>query len=727
MAAVRRLPLGAWLTLLSLGLVLLVVAGLLPAALALFEKLAEENARSRVRLAALGAVDGVERQAQGALTAARLLAERPTLLRLLAAGETAELTAFLERFRATGGLDGCAVLRGGEPVAAAPAALPWAAIGGAGGDPAASVGGAGPAAGEPAGGRYLAPLGEDPAPLFVASAPLAGGAAGIAVVVRRLDAALAARLSQQVGLGVRIVVGPDADAASTSGSAGPGASAGAGGTAAREPGGARPTDLADPDSAGDHRARSGRLAAAAAGAFRARLPLGAGRLQVEAALPAGEVAAALRPLRRTFALVTIAAAGLAVGAGVLAGRRLARPLGALGRAAQRIGAGDLASPVPAAAGAEAAALAGAMEEMRRRLLALTADLRGSEAEAQALLTGIVEGVFAVDGERRIRYLNPQAAALLGLEPQAARGRFCGDVLVPRSADGGRPCETDCPIVHARSRGSSRAVEHLEPQPGRRRTVVITSAPPAGDRQVQVLRDETEEEGARRVRDAVLGNVSHELKTPLAAQLASIELLLDGLDRLGPEGARPLVQSLERSTLRLTRLIDNLLESVRIETGRASWSRVPVDLAAVAAEAAAATRPLLEQRDQRLEVDLPALPPVAGDPSQLTQVLVNLLANANKYAPAGSTIRIGGRADPGWPALWVEDQGPGVPPAASESVFDRFHRAGAGTGQDGMGLGLWIVKSIIARYGGRVAVAPGAGGGARFTVTLPAAVPAEEPA
>jgi signal transduction histidine kinase len=440
---------------------------------------------------------------------------------------------------------------------------------------------------------------------------------------------------------------------------------------------------------------------------------------VDVALPAGEVAAALRPLRRTFVLVTLAAAALAVAAGVVAGRRLARPLEALRSAAGRIGAGDLATPVPAAAGAEAGALAATMDDMRRRLLALTAELRRSEAEAQALLSGIVEGVFAVDADRRIRYLNPQAAALLGVEPAAALGRFCGDVLAPRGAEGERPCERDCPIVHARSRGSSRAVEHLEPPAGRR-TVVVTSAPPAGPGQVQVIRDETEEEGARRVRDAVFANVSHELKTPLAAQLASIELLLDGLDRLGAEGARPLVRSLERSTLRLTRLIDNLLESVRIDTGQASWSRVPVDLETVAAEAAASTLPLLEQRGQRLEVDLPpALPPVGGDPSQLTQVLVNLLANAHKFAPEGSTIRIGGRADTATVAIWVEDQGPGVPPAVSASIFDRFRRAGRPeAGQDGMGLGLWIVKSIVARHGGAVAVGAGAGGGARFTVTLP---------
>jgi hypothetical protein len=88
----------------------------------------------------------------------------------------------------------------------------------------------------------------------------------------------------------------------------------------------------------------------------------------------------------------------------------------------------------------------------------------------------------------------------------------------------------------------------------------------GDRQFQLLRDETEIEAARRLRDAVLANISHEFKTPLAAQLASLELLVDRLPDLGPDETRALIVSLQRGALRLTQLIDNLLESVRIEAG-----------------------------------------------------------------------------------------------------------------------------------------------------------------
>src|SRR6185436_16461147 len=164
-----------------------------------------------------------------------------------------------------------------------------------------------------------------------------------------------------------------------------------------------------------------------------------------------------------------------------------------------------------------------------------------------------------------------------------RGRFCGDVLRPESSDGGFPCDDRCPLVHARSRGTSRAVESLG-LPGGKRHVVLTTSALSGGSQVMVLRDETEEETGRRVRDVVLANLSHELKTPLAAQLASVELLRDGLAASPPESpaaqAAVLVGSLERSTLRLLGLVENLLASARLQTGDWAMRSEPVDLAEV---------------------------------------------------------------------------------------------------------------------------------------------------
>src|SRR6185295_12363116 len=208
----------------------------------------------------------------------------------------------------------------------------------------------------------------------------------------------------------------------------------------------------------------------------------------------------LARLVRTFLLLAFLVVSLSTLTGLLISLRMTRRIQALTASAARIGRGDLATPTPRAPGAELGTLAATMEEMRRRLLQLTSELRRRQAEGEAILTGIVEGVFSVDRDRRIRYLNPSAAAMLGVRPVEAIGRFCGDVLNPQGREGVRPCEESCPIVHARFRGGAAATEHLLRPDGTRRAVVITSAPPAEEQQVQLLRDETDVEAARRQRD-----------------------------------------------------------------------------------------------------------------------------------------------------------------------------------------------------------------------------------
>jgi signal transduction histidine kinase len=204
--------------------------------------------------------------------------------------------------------------------------------------------------------------------------------------------------------------------------------------------------------------------------------------------------------------------------------------------------------------------------------------------------------------------------------------------------------------------------------------------------------------------AVLATISHEFRTPLAAQLASIELLRDGIGEMSPAAQHELVSSLERSVQRLSWLIDNLLESVRIESGQLDIRRHPVMLDEVAAAAREVMEPLIIQRGQRLDVLMPdGLPVIAGDRQRLVQVLVNLLANASRFAPGGSTIRIGSAAQgEDGIAIWVDDEGPGPADPGDARLFEPFHRAGGeDTAESGLGLGLFIVNSIVERHGGRV--------------------------
>jgi signal transduction histidine kinase len=428
--------------------------------------------------------------------------------------------------------------------------------------------------------------------------------------------------------------------------------------------------------------------------------------------------ARLRLVRR-LAMFAVMIGGLAALASIVVARRIAAPLEGLTESADRIGGGDLTTPIGTAGWAEIGRLAASMEEMRRRLRRLTADLEAQQSDARAMVNGIVEGVYVVDGERRVVQMNPQAAAALSIDPAAAIGKFCGDVLNPEPTGNTRPCEENCPILHARFRGEARATERLILPDGRRRTVVVTSSMSGGDRQFQLLRDETEIEAARRLRDAVLANISHEFKTPLAAQLASLELLVDRLPDLGPDETRTLIVSLQRGALRLTQLIDNLLESVRIEAGRVTLRRQSVRLDEIVEEAVEMVRPLADQRAQTIDVRLPhPLPAVKGDGPRLVQVIVNLLANAGKFAPDGSTIRVGGDVAADHVTLFVEDEGPGWTEDVEPQLFEPFVRStGDEPESSGVGLGLYIAKSIVARHGGSIDAHSGSGR-TRVAVKLP---------
>ncbi len=694
----RRLSLGTVLTTVNVGLVAAAVLCLVAAAAGLLRRLTDEQAIARVSLASSTAARAIDRSRDELLASARLLSEGPTLARLLVERDAPGLQNLFARFRRASHLSGCAVLLEGDLFVRDGPALPWDAI-----------------TGSPRGAddRFVVRSGAAGPLVLGAWSPVPSVPKAAVVVALVLDDAFARSTAKQVGLPVTILDRQQAlqDV--------PQAALRARALDAEEPFAERLDD---------------------AGLYLAvepvRAPGGDVVGLVESGLPIAGMVPSQRRFLRSLVLIALVIGGLAALSSVLVGRRLVRPLEALTDASARIGLGDLSTPIPRVGGAEIGTLASTMEEMRGHLLHLTAELRRRQAEAEAVLTGIVEGVFSVDRERRVRYLNPQAAAILGLRPEEAIGRFCGDVLNPQGPEGVRPCEERCPIVHARFRGSARATEDLLLRSGERRSVVITSAPTEterdgdlsaagpieGARQFQVIRDETEVEATRRLRDAVLANITHEFRTPLSAQLASIELLRDRLSELKTDEARDLVLSLERGTLRLTQLIDNLLESVRIDAGHDSIRRQPVVLEEVLDEAVDLAAPLLALRDQKLNVDLPyPLPPVSGDAPRLVQVFVNLLANANKFAPAGSTIGVGGEVRDSEIVLWVEDEGPGLPKEAGDRLFERFMRSpGEEPRESGMGLGLFIVKSIVQRHGGRVETRDRASGaGTRMCVILPA--------
>ncbi len=691
--SVRRLASGpnslqGSLALTVAGLLLVAILMLAFSAFELLRKQAEQQAMVRTQFAGIAAREELRRVEEDTQTLARLLAARPTLVRLVRDGNQEQLELFLRRYCDTAGLNACAVTAGPSVVLASTRpGLDWAAL--------------------------LDVVSEQGEHFMFAPPEVARGLIGATaqvpnlvetrvVVLRFLDDRLAAKLTKAAGIEVRLVRL------------------------------SKWLDGVDPALKSVHSSALTTGAPAAervpsAGVFASSTPViastGEGVALIESRLPIAGVDATVDGFVRRLGWTALVIGMLAVLAAWLLARRIVGPLELLASAAERLGRGDFSGSIPESGGPETAALGRTLEGMRRNLVETNITLRQREAEAQAMLRGVVEGVFAVDAGRVIRYMNPQAVRMVGVAAGDALGRFCGDVLKPCvGKDGQRPCETACPILAARERDQAQATEFMDGPDGSKRTVIITSARMVDGLQVQVMRDETALESARRARDSILANISHEFRTPLAAQLASLELLEDNLQELPREQLRELVGTLKRGTLRLTRLIDNLLESVRIESGQLGIRSQPVSLHDVANEAGELVEGLLAQRGQSLEIALPDdLPDVVGDAPRLTQVFVNLLANANKFGPEGCPIRIAGERTDTEVRVWVEDEGPGVADPEQGSIFERFYRAADSEPEPrGLGLGLWIVKSIVERHGGRVAAERTSVGRTRFTITLPVA-------
>lgn len=341
----------------------------------------------------------------------------------------------------------------------------------------------------------------------------------------------------------------------------------------------------------------------------------------------------------------------------------------------------------------------------------------ANAWSDTLIQSIVEGIVTYDAAGRITFFSQGAERITGWPSDEALGRPLDGVLP--LARGGSFLE------YAPPGGGKRQLGVLT-RDGRLMTLAVTGArliPPTSSavQMALVLRDISEEQAIRHLRSYFLDNISHEFRTPLSALKASVELLLEEVDSLTSEEAAELLASIHRSVTGLQALIDNLLESARIEAGHFTIRRLPTNLADVLDEAADMVNPLLVRRRQRLTISQPeGLPLIHVDPTRLTQVIVNLLSNACKYGPIGEAIDLTAeRPEADLLRVSVADRGEGIPPAERGNLFRRFVRLAAHDGtQYGVGLGLSVVKAIVEEHGGQVGVDERPGGGSIFWFTIP---------
>lgn len=455
--------------------------------------------------------------------------------------------------------------------------------------------------------------------------------------------------------------------------------------------------------------------------YAARLQLAGSDVQAEVALPVNDIQSAQAELRNILLISILVVTGIGSALGVIIARRISQPLVNLSQAATRLSQGDLKTPVQVKTEVrEVVQVSQALEQARLDLLKTLTDLQREKAWVEHLLESIVEGIVTLDKNCRITFFSRGAERITGWMREEVLQRPCNEVF--------------------RIPGNETTFNQHIPLPGQKNEIVVEAA---NKRQITlsitraqltpsetesseialVFRDVSEEYAIHHLLGYFIANIAHEFRTPLSALAASIELLIDQAPDLEAGELDELLKSLHLGVFGLQSLVDNLLESASIETGRFRVSPRPYDLDKIIEEARQTMQPLLDKYDQRLAIQIPSgLPLVQADPRRVVQVLVNLISNASKYGPESADINLSAAQQEKWVKIEVADRGPGISSQYRELLFQRFEYPASDQErrQVGAGLGLSVVKAIVEAHGGQVKVEDRPGGGSIFWFTLPAA-------
>jgi two-component system phosphate regulon sensor histidine kinase PhoR len=335
----------------------------------------------------------------------------------------------------------------------------------------------------------------------------------------------------------------------------------------------------------------------------------------------------------------------------------------------------------------------------------------TQAEVARIVDALAIGVIFVDGRGTIALLNDAAHTIFRIKSANLIGRSVIEV-VPSF-------ELDQRVRDALRGGSWRgSISLAGTVPARRLTVAVV---PRDDREGAVLlaSDQTRLHELERTRSEFISNVSHELRTPLSSIKLMIETLLSSDDREARDLFLPQVHT---EVERMVRLVEELLELARAESGRVVLKRQPVDLAALAGGVVHSFEARAQTLGVRLTFQGPAAARLEGDPQRLTQVAINLIDNALRHTPAGGSVEVSVRNAPPDVLLVVHDTGVGIPYNDLPHIFDRFYVVDRSRAREsaGTGLGLAIVRQFVEAHDGRVTADSELGVGSTFHCRFPVA-------
>lgn len=437
--------------------------------------------------------------------------------------------------------------------------------------------------------------------------------------------------------------------------------------------------------------------------------------------PVAGMAATVSSMRLLILYAAIGAVFLSALLGFYLSRSISRPLSRMSEVTREMTKGNFQQRVEVTSGDEVGRLAEDFNHLAGSLEQTISALSLEKSKIENILANMTEGVLAVDNSGQVLLANGAVFHTLQLDETGVLENtptvFAGcpglAELFDKVISSGQPCSAEFNL----DEGKQFIVAHLAP-------LRETTGESYGA--VGVLQDITELRKLELLRRDFVANVSHELRTPLTSMQGFLEALLDGTIEDG-RSREHYLQIIHRETLRLNRLIHDLLDLSLIESGKVSWELNPIDVADLINQVLLKLSPQLEGQQVRVEQKIPtALPLMLGNEDRVEQVLTNLLENAVRYSRPGTTVTITAVEKDGYITVAITDQGTGIPAEDLPHIWERFHRVEKSRSRHlgGTGLGLAIVKQIVEIHGGRVQVSSALGQGSTFSFTL-TVVPAEE--
>lgn len=423
----------------------------------------------------------------------------------------------------------------------------------------------------------------------------------------------------------------------------------------------------------------------------------------------------LTDIRNFLLYATIIALLVTAVLGVALARTITGPIEELTSRASRMALGDFNQSVRIQSEDEIGQLGHAFNYLTKRLKETLGEISAEKRKMEAVLTHMADGLVALAPNAQVLLLNPAAATMLGLDREKALGSDAKDWLARFGLDPAMSQVLD--------RGET--VTQQIDLPGTGRVVRADLAPLFSDEGattgvVVVLHDVTEQENLERMRRDFVANVSHELRTPLTTIRSYVETLLDGAAN-DPQVRQRFLQVTADEANRMSRLVADLLDLARIDSGRITWHFGPMRLDGLAEEVVGTLAVQAQAKGINLTGDWPPnLPQVQADRDRLKQVFLNIITNSLNHTPAGGTVSVALRRRADLVEVRITDTGHGIAAEDLPRIFERFYRTDKARSREagGTGLGLSIAREIVQAHGGEIQLTSELGKGTTVRFTVP---------